>query len=69
MPDNWTLGMNAETGEMCDVYEEGIIDPVKVIEYAISNAITVASLLINTTVAIVNYPEKWEPGVVNEQVN
>ena len=41
------------TGEITDMYEAGIIDPVKVSACALMNAVSAASVLITTSHAIV----------------
>ena len=49
--DEW--GYNFMTGEMENLYEIGIIDPVKVTRTALENAVSVSSTLITTNHAIV----------------
>jgi len=51
-----TIGFNAKTGEMVDMFEAGIIDPAKIVKNAITNAISVASVVLTTKV-IVCLPE------------
>jgi len=43
-------GFNAETGKYVDMIEAGIIDPTKVVRFAIQNASSVASLMFYQTV-------------------
>jgi len=45
-------GINAQTGELVDMYEAGIIDPFSTIKSALTNASGVTSLLSTTEVAI-----------------
>jgi chaperonin GroEL len=47
-------GMNFMTGEIIDLTEVGIIDPVKVTRCALENAVSVASTIITTSHAIVS---------------
>ena len=47
-----TLGFNAATGEYVDMFEAGIIDPFKVERVALTNATSVASMLLTTEAAI-----------------
>ena len=47
-----TIGFNAATGEYVDMFEAGIIDPLKVERVALTNATSVASLLLTTEAAI-----------------
>ena len=48
-----STGCNFLTGEITDMYEAGIIDPVKVSACALMNAVSAASVLITTSHAIV----------------
>jgi chaperonin GroEL len=52
------FGFNAATEKYEDLLEAGIIDPVKVIRFAIQNAASVAGLMITTEAMITNKPEK-----------
>lgn len=52
-----TRGMNAQTGEYCDMIAEGIIDPVKVVRTALSDAVSVASIMTTTEAAIADNPK------------
>ena len=49
---NENIGFNAATGEYVDMFEAGIIDPLKVARVALTNATSVASLLLTTEAAI-----------------
>ena len=51
-------GYNAATGDWVDMYEAGIIDPVKVTKAALQNAGSVAGMLLTTECAIIEIPEK-----------
>ena len=50
---NQSEGWDFANGELVDMMEAGIIDPVKVTRCALQNAISVASTLITTSHAIV----------------
>ncbi|MDX9814518.1 MAG: chaperonin GroEL [Sulfurimonadaceae bacterium] len=52
------IGFNAATGEYVDMFEAGIIDPAKVGRVALSNATSIASLLLTTEAAIYELPEE-----------
>jgi chaperonin GroEL len=52
-----TIGFNAATGEYVDMFEAGIIDPLKVERVALTNATSVSSLLLTTEAAIYEIPE------------
>ncbi len=49
-------GYNAATGEYGDMIEMGILDPTKVVRYALQNAASVAGLLITTEAMIADAP-------------
>lgn len=55
---NENIGFNAATGEYVDMFEAGIIDPFKVGRVALSNATSIASLLLTTEAAIYELPEE-----------
>ena len=48
-----SLGIDFTNGQVIDMLEEGIIDPVKVTRCALQNAVSVASTLITTNHAII----------------
>ncbi len=48
------IGYDANTGEYVDMYKAGIIDPVKVVRTALSNAASIASLLLTTEALVTN---------------
>jgi chaperonin GroEL len=54
-------GFNAETGQYEDLMASGVIDPTKVVRFAIQNAASVASLLITTEAMVAEKPKKEEP--------
>jgi chaperonin GroEL len=54
-------GFNAENGAYEDLMTAGVIDPTKVVRFAIQNAASVASLLITTEAMIAEKPKKEEP--------
>jgi len=51
-------GWNAQTNEFGDLYEQGVIDPVKVVRTALQDAASVAGLLITTEAMIAEKPKK-----------
>ncbi len=55
---NENIGFNAATGEYVDMFEAGIIDPFKVGRVALTNATSIASLLLTTEAAIYELPEE-----------
>ena len=50
-------GFNAATGEYVDMFEAGIIDPLKVERVALQNATSVASLLLTTEATVAEIKE------------
>jgi chaperonin GroEL len=54
-------GFNAATGEYVDMFEAGIIDPLKVERVALQNATSVASLLLTTEATVSDIPEEKSP--------
>ncbi len=50
-------GYNAATGEYGNLIEAGVIDPVKVTRSALTNAASIASLLLTTETLVVEKPE------------
>jgi len=56
--ENENIGFNAATGEYVDMFEAGIIDPLKVERVALTNATSVSSLLLTTEAAIFEIPEE-----------
>ncbi len=51
-------GFNAATGKFENLVEAGVIDPAKVVRYAIQNAASVAGLMLTTEAMITEKPEK-----------
>jgi chaperonin GroEL len=54
-------GFNAATGEYGDMINAGVIDPLKVVKTALTNAVSVASLLLTTEAVITDKPEPKTP--------
>jgi chaperonin GroEL len=57
----WGHGLNAATDEYVDLVAAGIIDPVKVTRNAVSNAASIAGLLLTTESLVVEKPANAEP--------
>lgn len=60
-----TYGYDALNDRYVDMFEAGIIDPVKVTKSALLNATSIASMLLTTEAAIVKVPEKQEINLPN----
>src|SRR5579872_1910373 len=58
------FGFNAMTGEVVDMFEAGIIDPLKVTRAALQNAASIGALILTTETLIADKPEpKKEPAM------
>jgi chaperonin GroEL len=55
------FGFNAETEAYEDLTKAGVIDPTKVVRFALQNAASVASLLLTTEAMVAEKPKKKEP--------
>lgn len=54
------IGVNVLTGDEVNMISCGIIDPAKVVKWALKNAVSAAGTLITTECAITNQPEEKE---------
>ncbi|HZJ88673.1 MAG TPA: chaperonin GroEL [Sphaerochaeta sp.] len=55
------IGFDVENGKWVNMFESGIIDPVKVTRSALQNAASIASLILTTECAITDIPEPEAP--------
>jgi chaperonin GroEL len=55
---DFQFGWNAQTGKYGDLYEMGVIDPVKVVRAALQGAASVAGLLVTTEAMVAEKPKK-----------
>ncbi len=55
--DSVSYGYNAQTGDYCDMLEQGIIDPAKVTRSALQNAGSIAGLILTTEAMIAERAE------------
>ncbi|RZJ77297.1 MAG: molecular chaperone GroEL, partial [Brevundimonas sp.] len=55
-------GFNAQTEEYGDLVAMGVIDPAKVVRTALTDAASVASILITTEAAVADAPKKASAG-------
>ncbi|MBA3311490.1 MAG: chaperonin GroEL [Nocardioidaceae bacterium] len=53
-------GFNAETGEYGDLVAQGVLDPVKVTRSALTNAASIAGMLLTTETLVVEKPAEEE---------
>lgn len=56
-----SYGYNAYSDEYTDLLKDGVIDPVKVVRCALTNAASVASLMLTTETMIAEAPKKDTP--------
>ncbi len=59
--DNNKIGYDVLTGEFIDMVEAGIIDPAKVTKGALSNAASIAAMVLSTEALITDIPEPEPP--------
>jgi chaperonin GroEL len=52
------FGYDARTDRYCDMVKEGIIDPTKVVRYALQNAASVATLLLTSDALVAELPKE-----------
>jgi chaperonin GroEL len=57
------FGFNAQTEAYENLIESGIIDPTKVVRFALQNAASVAGLLLTTQATIAEQPERKKPAM------
>jgi chaperonin GroEL len=52
------FGFNAETGKFEHLMKSGIVDPTKVVRFALQNAVSVAGLMLTTEAMVTERPKK-----------
>ena len=55
------FGLNAETAQYEDLVKAGIIDPTKVVRFALQNAASVAALMLTTEAMVAEVPKEEPP--------
>ncbi|SEH11442.1 chaperonin GroEL [Thermoleophilum album] len=55
-------GLNAETGELVDLVQAGVIDPAMVTRSALQNAASIAKNILTTEAIVAEIPEKEQAG-------
>ena len=60
-------GFNASTGEYVDMIKAGIIDPLKVVKTSLTNAVSVASMILTTEAVVTDIPEDKNPSTGSGQ--
>jgi chaperonin GroEL len=61
--DKGNYGFNAATNEYGDMIEMGILDPTKVVRYALQNAASVSGLLLTTEAMVAEAPKEEAPAM------
>lgn len=56
------FGFNAQTEEYGDLVEMGVVDPTKVVRFALQNASSVAGLLLTTDASVAELVEEKKGG-------
>ena len=56
------FGFNAQTEEYEDLVKAGVIDPAKVVRFALQNASSIAALMLTTEALVSEIPEKEPAG-------
>jgi chaperonin GroEL len=59
--ENHRIGYDVMTGEYVDMVDAGIIDPAKVTKGALSNAASIAAMVLSTEALITDIPEEEPP--------
>ncbi|EPY41524.1 chaperonin GroEL [Angomonas deanei] len=62
-----SFGYNAQTGEYVNMFDEGIIDPMKVVKSAMVNACSVAGMMITTEAAVVEKDMPSRDGRIEDE--
>ncbi|WP_417280107.1 chaperonin GroEL [Celeribacter sp.] len=60
--DSRSFGFDAQAEEYVDMLKAGVIDPTKVVRFALENAASIAGLLITTEAMVAQKPEKAGAG-------
>jgi chaperonin GroEL len=55
-------GFNAQTEKYENLVDAGVIDPTKVVRFALQNAASIAGLMLTTEALVSEIPEKKEKG-------
>ena len=58
------FGYNAAEDKYEDLIQAGVIDPTKVVRFALQNAVSVAGLMLTTEAMITEKPEKKKAAAV-----
>jgi chaperonin GroEL len=67
-PRPGNLGFDAARRQYVDLVEAGIIDPTKVVRFAVENAVSVASVLLLTEATMTELPEPRKERVAESEM-
>ncbi len=56
-----STGFNAATGELTDLFKDGIVDPAKVTRAALQNAASIAAMVLTTEALVADKPQPPAP--------
>jgi len=56
-------GLNADSGELTDLFKAGIVDPAKVTRAALQNAASIAAMVLTTECLVADKPEPPSPAM------
>jgi chaperonin GroEL len=60
------IGFDAKYGLVCNLFDQGVIDPAKVTKSALSNAVSIVSLVLTTQTIIAPIIDKSEKILIQE---
>jgi len=63
------FGYNAVTDTYEDLMQSGVVDPTKVVRYALENAVSAATMFLTTECVIVEKPNDKEKGNMSHRMN
>lgn len=63
---SYPVGFDAKYGEICDLFERGVIDPSKVVKSSLTNAVSIATLVFTTETLIAPVVDKNEKILISE---
>jgi chaperonin GroEL len=66
LDSEWPIGLDAKYGDICNLFERGVIDPAKVTKTALTNAVSIASLVLTTEALIAPVIDKTEKVLMAE---
>jgi chaperonin GroEL (HSP60 family) len=62
-------GYNFRTDKYCNLYEQGVIDPTKVLRVALENAVSITCQLLTTEAIVKNKMTEFDLANINQPKN